>query len=225
MWSNNRGDSDYFEYCTGLRTSIVPSLCDYINIQNTRTGKIKLYLCKSTEISDYIDRSTDGWERPDNVFGTSYPFKALEEVSSIFVIPYQISTMRLFELATLGIPVIIPSTRLLEELKVIDSDFLHELSYIKRSVINELDEEEINPNLLTPQNISWWLYRADFYNAELMPNITIIDKLSELDSVNRDSKRRQIYDNVIKRNNELFKNRKNALEIFLDSVLLAKNTS
>jgi hypothetical protein len=58
---------------------------------------------------------------------------------------------------------------------------------------------------------SWWLDRADFYDQSLMPNVRVIDSLSELfeDANNVTFKELSL------RNEELIQNRSKLLSTFL----------
>jgi hypothetical protein len=115
--------------------------------------------------------------------GESYNWRQYLDVKEILYIPYNISTMSLFEFATAGIPVVVPSKDFLKQLSLNYSGILSELSYFQVGgfSVDRLTKDDPN-NYLSEEFQDWWLNRADFYNEELMPNIRVINDFSELNA-------------------------------------------
>ena len=149
--SNNKADQSYLQKETGIYSTHIPSLCNYTQV--TYTGNRKQYLLWSgnnLNISNIIHK---------HQLGFGYPWSLICEFKGIIHIPYEISTMSLFEHYTSCIPLIIPTKRLLKQI----SSCLQTLSaYGMKGNINE------------------WIENADFYDTENMPYITYFDSLQQL---------------------------------------------
>ena len=180
--SNNVGDADYLKHRTGIESEVVPSLCDYTDLHWMPGGTQKVIISRSPELEDYIERFTFGeWLGIKKVMGKNYSWNQYLQIKEVLYIPYNISTMTLFELATAGVPVSVPSIDFTKELSKSFSGVLSELSYFQ---LNELpviglDNEDPN-NYLSEKFKDWWLARADFYNSDLMPNVRVISGFNEL---------------------------------------------
>ena len=96
------------------------------------------------------------------------------------MIPHNARTMTLFELATAGIPVTVPSARLFHEWINAEIDVLPELSFFQVLSANTSTLPSDNPNKVNrPDFYQWWMSRADFFDQELMPNVRTVDSLAE----------------------------------------------
>ena len=149
--SNNKADQAYLQKETGIYSTHIPSLCNYTQV--TYTGKRKQYLQWSGQNLNI----TDTIHKQQLVFG--YPWSLICEFKGIIHIPYEISTMSLFEHYTSCIPLIIPTKRLLKE---------------KSSCLQTLSAYGTNGN------INEWIENADFYDTENMPYITYFDNIHQL---------------------------------------------
>jgi hypothetical protein len=149
--SNNKADQAYLQKETGIYSTHIPSLCNYTQV--TYTGKRKQYLQwtgKNLNITDTIHKQQ---------LGFGYPWSLICEFKGIIHIPYEISTMSLFEHYTSCIPLIIPTKRLLKKIS---------------SCLQTLSIYGMNGN------INEWIENADFYDTENMPYITYFDSLQQL---------------------------------------------
>lgn len=180
--ANNLGDLDYLKYFTGVTPRYLPSLCDYTSVQWQVEKNKKIVFSRDSTISAQVSFQTQSkWQTPREAFGKSYNWKKLSQVEEILVIPYNISTMTLFELATAGIPVSVPSPRFLEELRLNYDGVLTELSFFEILKCETDGLESTNPNKVNSSSIrKWWTDRADFYNQDLMPNVRVIDSFNDL---------------------------------------------
>lgn len=149
--SNNKGDQAYLQKETGIYSTHIPSLCNYTQV--TYTGKQKQYLQwngKKPNITNIIHKRD---------LGLGYPWSLICEFKAIIHIPYEISTMSLFEHYTSGIPLIIPTKRLLKK---------------KSRCLKTLSAYGMKGN------IDEWIEKADFYDTENMPYITYFDSKEHL---------------------------------------------
>lgn len=220
--ANNRADADYIEYFTGLTPSYVPSLCDYTRLRWDGSASRRLIQAtRSPSLASHINRITNGdWRDIRAELGKFYNWKELARGSVVCVIPYNISTMSLFELATMGVPVIVPSQSLMKELHSAHIGVLSDLSFIEMSGASTSGLRSDNPNNYNSEGyLDWWLERADFYNSKLMPNVIQINKLEELNDL--DTLLRSHIDNnymhrIEMRNQRLFAQREELLLEFVN---------
>jgi hypothetical protein len=208
--SNNLGDSDYLKYRTGIDSGVIPSLCEYTKLVWKPGGTQKIVISRSAELDDYIENLTGGeWRGIRKVMGGNYNWRQYLGVKEVLYIPYNISTMSLFEFATAGVPVAVPSRDFLKQLSKRFSGILSELSYFQIRDLPVSDLANHNPNnYLSKQFQDWWLERADFYNADLMPNIRLINDFAELKG-NRAFD--ESYLNLIIRRNSVIKEKRKKL--------------
>jgi hypothetical protein len=105
--SNNKADQAYLLAATGVSSAHIPSLCLY-------TGAS--YNPKRPEVVVFGDRSI----LPAHPLLVEKPkehtWRSLYEYKAIVHLPYEVSTMSLFEQVSAGIPVFLPTRRFLEEL-------------------------------------------------------------------------------------------------------------
>ena len=212
--SNNFGDADYLNYRTGIDSRIIPSLCDYTDFNWKPGGRQKVIISRSLELDEFIEKLTGGkWRGIRKVFGANYNWKQYVNVEEVLYIPYNISTMSLFELATAGIPVVVPSRDFLKELSTHYSGILSELSYFQvgELPVSKLSMDDPN-NYLSEQFQDWWLARADFYNKNLMPNVRVISDFTEL--MENRSLGDSYHDSIVLRNSVLQEKRRELIGSF-----------
>lgn len=77
--------------------------------------------------------------------------------------------MTLFELATAGVPVAVPSRSLFQSLRRRYKGVLDELTYaeVHRTLVSGREGSPVD--WAAGGYLDWWLDRADFYDKELMP--------------------------------------------------------
>lgn len=178
--ANNQGDRDYIKLRTGIAVPVVPSLCDYTGMKWKPRAGNRVVFCRSTSLVDELYRSSNGaWQSARKALGASYRWDDIARLQEVFVVPYNISTMTLFELATAGIPVSVPSPSLLMEWYGHEEGVLSELTF--NQILGVPTDRPGTP--CDPEwdgYARWWLDRADFYDSVLMPNVRLVDSLSEL---------------------------------------------
>lgn len=213
LYANNLGDADYINYFTGIKPRVIPSLCER-EIGNTKVNGQHLIIARDKKISDLINLSTQGIYQDISTLGTPYNWKDLKGCEEVLVFPQNISTMTLFELATAGVPVAIPSRRWITELLRNDFYLLNELSFHQVLGLDTTNMSSENPaNYNSPTFLDWWLDRSDFYNEKLMPNVRVVDSIEDL-LKNRTQKRQNLLELILKRNSELSRLRKNMIVDF-----------
>lgn len=187
LLANNVGDRDYLARRTGLTATVAPSLCDWLPPRRTERGAL-VALTRDARMTEDISRLTQG--RWSNLAAASprrvSNREALSRAAAVFINPYNNTLMTLFELATAGVPVIVPSAQLCQELRRQYGSTLSELSWyqVLGLPVDELADDDPN-NYASPTFADWWLARADFLDRDLMPNATRIDSLADLDSLAR----------------------------------------
>lgn len=217
--SNNSGDADYLKYRTGIESQVVPSFCDYTKFTWIPGGSQKVIVSRSPELDDFIERETGGeWLGIRKVMGDNYNWKQYRNIKEVLYIPYNISTMSLFELATAGVPVSVPSKEFLTALMKQYTGVLSELSYfqLRQLSVDGLDKNDPN-NYLSHDFYNWWLARADFYKTDLMPNVRVVSSFEELthrQSV-ADVQNTNYLSMIETRNNEYFKKRQKLIASFI----------
>ena len=94
-------------------------------------------------------------------FPRGYTYATLARAQAVVVFPVEISTMTLFELYSMCIPMLVPSKR-----------YLHQL------ISSSQCRNQSDYNKIKPHGINFWLDNADFYVT--MPYICYFDSLKEL---------------------------------------------
>jgi hypothetical protein len=177
--SNNVGDRDYLEFFSRIKSDHIPSLCDYIPRRSPK-NKDWIILSRNMDLSFEIASFGENLRSQYEKYPNGYTHKEFSKNFGVVYIPHNISTMRLFELATAGFPVRIPSDKLLMELVNLPG-VLSELSWIQvagKPCPNWLLNTPADPEW--PHFYSWWLERADWKLPQYFPNVSTFDCFSEL---------------------------------------------
>ena len=179
--ANNRGDRDYIKVHTGLEPVLAPSLCDYTGMRWRPGGDRRIIFTKSRRLAHDLERMSGGrWRSSTSHFPHGYQWRDIERAAEVFVVPYNVSTMTLFELATAGIPVAVPSRDLLVSwAQGGEHGALTELTFSQVAGQPPVRRDAIH-DPMHPDFFHWWLDRADFYDRALMPNVREVGSLQEL---------------------------------------------
>ncbi len=217
---NNLADLDYLSYYTGIEGNLQPSVCDYLPQVLTMKSGINLVAAKSQTLTREVQGLTNGkFVGLRETLGFNYPWSEVSRVNSIFLVPYNVSTMWLFELARLGIPVIVPSKTLMRSLRGSFDGVLSEISFYEMMKIDVSSFPDGDPNKYTsPLYLDWWLERADFYNSSLMPNVRVIESLEELNYVSNNLTTDKGENKLKDRNSKLYLSRQRNLAKFLEGL-------
>uniref|UniRef100_A0A6C0LIS4 Glycosyltransferase n=1 Tax=viral metagenome TaxID=1070528 RepID=A0A6C0LIS4_9ZZZZ len=169
--SNNKADQSYLLKETGIQSIHIPSLCNYTKV--LYTGKKNQFIQWSGEIinnENIVHKHS---------LGFGYSWSLICEFKAIIHVPYEISTMSLFEHYTSCIPLIIPTKRLLKETAYSLQTFS---AYGMKGDINE------------------WIENADFYDKENMPFITYYDNQEHLQLILQEIDCKQIHLKMVEHN-------------------------
>jgi len=179
--ANSIYDQKYCEYFLQRPCSYITSWCDYGQTYPKWTGASQEFLQFNDtkfpiSIPGVVNRAN--LRRP-------YKWSDLEKFRGIIHVPYNISTMSLYEQYTANTPLFLPSIDFLIQLKEFGA--LNQITWNKTFNLPSVKDD--SPNNFDNNNIlKRWLPYAEYYNQESMPFITYFDSLSQLiklkDSVN-----------------------------------------
>jgi hypothetical protein len=161
--ANNFYDANYFFHYTGIKPETIQSLCHYHEkFWKKSKNNLVLYSKMKVAIDGVDDLKSKG----------RYGWDEWYSHSGVYCIPYQVSTMSLFEFSAAGMPVIYPSIEeTLNLRRMFPNKVLSEISW--RSVSyeyfnNSYKEMEIfgnlpSPNDLKDESLKEWLKYSDCY--------------------------------------------------------------
>tara|TARA_B100000686_G_C16748360_1_gene950909 strand:+ start:734 stop:1801 length:1068 start_codon:yes stop_codon:yes gene_type:complete len=179
--ANNKYDKKYTELFTQRDWQHIPSLCEYTDAQYTGTGDHFLYSSKfkpQIRIANLIDK--------EQALSQGYTWQQLADYKGIVHIPYNVSTMSIFEQYTANIPLFFPSWGLLYELR---EKYTHHgvLSETSWNQIHRLSSNSVLfPGIKDPNNFNNnadmmdWARLSDFYDEDNMPYIQYFDSFEHL---------------------------------------------
>jgi len=199
--ANSEYDKRYFEFFVGRECELIPNICDYTNsIWNPKKNKFLYYSRLPLNLNNnfIVDKSSLG----------RYKWSDISEYNGIIMIPYNCSTMSIFEYYTSGIPLFVPSKNLMMDLyEKNNQHVLSEITWNKtfnlppKSII-ECDQEN-DPNAYDDINImSKWIQFSDFYNQDWMPHITYFDSFEHLNNILISVDLKSIHHSMMKFNSE-----------------------
>ena len=152
--SNNKADNDYFKLGNPIiNTHIIPSLCLYTTMQWNPAKTNNKFLLYSGELHN----------KPNNIINRSelgrFNWTTLMEYKGIIHLPYEASSMSIFEQISSEIPLFFPSKSFLNFLWG-ENRIKHQTNYWKHNNLN-------TPSYLdTTNNCNFWIERADYYDIE-----------------------------------------------------------
>ncbi len=200
MAGNNLYDAEYIRYFTGINTTVLPSTCAYTDVfyrsSDTRPeyiffpshGNSRFNQAFLDELNLSIKKSkTSIIVKPLRQLYEFYSYSDLVRHPAIIHLPYQVSTMSIFEQYTMNIPLFFPSIDLLTKWHL-QYDIVCERTWDKaltgkgkyRSTISGYDS---NSSIPDPNNeydylsVRYWLKYADFYQ---LPYITYFNSIDDL---------------------------------------------
>ena len=179
--SNNAGDRDYLTLLSGVESEYIPNLCGYA-VKHNPQGFPWVIHSRDTSVANLLASRINNAVTQESAFPNGFTHEEFSKFAGVILIPYNISTMRLFELTTAGFPVRIPSDRLLKEWVTLPG-VLSELSWSQvysAKCPNWLLGTPADPNW--EEFLDWWLARADWNNTFYFPNVTRFDSIEELNS-------------------------------------------
>lgn len=147
--SNNKADNAYFLLANSvIRTQLIPSLCQYTNMKWDSTKEYTKFLIYTGNIQDHPLTVTK------KSLGPRYSWQSLMNFKGIIHIPYESSTMSIFEQISSGIPLFFPTKEFL--MKLWNSGHPKQMNYWGKP-----------PDyLLETKAYGFWIERADYYDIE-----------------------------------------------------------
>lgn len=201
--SNNKADQNYINIGCGIQSLYIPSLCLYTN--EKYRGNINKLLIYNNE---QLFPDNKNFQKKSEL--NRYKWADIYNYKGIIHIPYEISTMSIFEQYSANIPLFFPSKKYLKQLLNTNTISMQTL-YSKKcpeSLINILSPKYFFEN---------WVEKADYYDTENMPYIQYFDNMDHLlhkintvdyDDISYKMKQHNKikYNNVKKSWNKLFNN-------------------
>ena len=162
--SNNLADKEYLKLGCNIDSIYIPSLCLYTNLTYKNLYRFLVY-----DLNNYIPRHNNFVNRYRI---RKYDFDDMRKYRAIIHIPYEASTMSIFEQYNMNIPLFFPSKTLLKEL--IKTNKIQFNSRYAKNIFPESLTSTLGTNW-----IDFWIDHADYYNDN-MPHITYFNNTVEL---------------------------------------------
>jgi hypothetical protein len=177
--ANSQYDKKYFEFFINRECGFIPNICDYTKTQwNPKLNKFLYYSRLNIHLDDnlIVNKNSLG----------KYSWEELSEYKGIITIPYNCSTMSLFEFYTSNIPIFCPSVEFMIELyNTNKSSVLSEITW--NQVFNKPPGSIIPCDINNDPNrydnleiMSNWIKLSDFYNEDSMPYIVYFDSFDDM---------------------------------------------
>jgi hypothetical protein len=197
---NNKGDKDYFRQFVSTiqphQELVVPSLCESplrLRLKPPATPKFLLWDPRQLllqpdksvfmrEIYVHLKKALGDAFESQAILMTnarSYlPEGYLDDYTAVIHIPYNVSTMSMFQHVRSNIPIWVPSKELLQKLWT-DPKEPNELSWTVFAPGTETTASPLD-QARDPRVIKRWIDTADFYNPEVLPLALPFDSLEDL---------------------------------------------
>ena len=174
--SNNLYDQLYIKTAINIDSTLIPSLCEYTNVKREENRNIYKLFCLYSSQKNPIQVINN--VRLININQIKpYTFETIAKFTATIHIPYEISTMSIFEHYTLNMPLLFPTKEFY--LKMYNNNELN--VYGSYSALFNFNS---NPQALDPLLKGNWFEKmiphADYYNEEYFPYITYFDSFEDL---------------------------------------------
>ena len=164
--SNNKADQNYINIGCDIQSLYIPSICLYTN--EKYTGNINKLLIYNNE---KIFPENNKFQKKSEL--NKYTWEDIYSYKGIIHIPYEISTMSIFEQYSANVPLFFPSKKYLKQLlndNIIGMQTLYS---------NQCPDKLVD--ILSPKNFfENWVEKADYYDTENMPYIQYFDSMDDL---------------------------------------------
>jgi hypothetical protein len=186
--ANNRADADYLANYTGLDPAYIPSACAYTGATYTGGRSTALISTLRQEFGNEVAGELKQEALPlREALGTTYSWESLYDCRALVLIPYNVSTMALFEAYTACMPIYVPARDFLKQLfATYPDEVLCHLSFsqVMGKPAAAPPEGAIDLNQVSdPSVVDWYLDRADFYSEEWMPQVRKFESWAHLDEL------------------------------------------
>ena len=192
--SNNKADQRFLELGTNIKSCHIPSLCLYTNAKyNPIHKKIVVMGTKRKDLLPVIDNVV----YKDDLKGR-YSWDELYSYKAIILMPYEASTMSLFEYYSANVPIFTPSLQFLKSL-IMKGKYPCIGSRYFQFQHPQCFNEALNgyPGM---SFLDFWLDKADFHDNENMPHIIYFDSFEELKNLILNTDYRFVSGNMMKYN-------------------------
>jgi len=197
--ANSIYEKKYSEYFLKRDFHYIPNICEYTKNNWQPKNDMYLYFSKfqlKTNSSNLYDKRLLG----------RYNWSTLAKFKGIVNIPYNCSTMSIFEHYTANIPMFFPTPQFLLELyqQYPKDGILSEISW--NQVLNlppgsYISADKDDPNLYNNIDvIKKWIMHSDFYNTETLPHIQYFGSFDEMEHILNVSDVQSISANMRKQN-------------------------
>jgi len=173
--SNNKADCKYLKMGTGIQSIHIPSLCLYTNQKyNPKNNNIIIYNNNGINIPH-----KDNLKNKHDCLGYNYKWESLYEYKGIVHMPYEISTMSIFEQYSANIPLFFPSKHFLKSL-ISNNNYYFQSRYNK--IWNQNCNYHNNLEIAFNDNtwIDFWIDKADYYDEDNFKHIIYFNNFDEL---------------------------------------------
>lgn len=181
--ANNKYDVEYCRIMSGLIPKHIPSLCEYFPKRPENSGSRFMLYEKGNTLSNVIPEIVDH----ANALRSHHKWEDLHDFKAIVHLPYQVSTMSVFEQYTANIPMIFPKPGYLADMFFNSHNVLQQVSTFQLSRAKPHHsiipfQGELDPNNHTSREVveKLWLKNADFYDSDWMPYISYFESIDQL---------------------------------------------
>jgi hypothetical protein len=173
---NNKGDQWYSNYFTGIRSTWIPSLCEYTNAKYD--GQREQYVVHQ--------RSYVPEEARYNCINlpSRYDWIDMYKNKAFIHVPYHNGSMSIFEHYTANIPMFFPSKTFAEELDRKGLMF-QDLTSCRIYGLPEPADPNNPLSLRNPEILRKWIDTTDFYDPDNMPFVIYFDSWAHLNHLLR----------------------------------------
>ena len=213
--SNNKADAKYLKYGTGIDSVIIPSLCLYTNsVYSPKNDKFIINNNFNIFENKYIINK-------NNCLKEKYTWDELYSYKGIIHIPYEISTMSIFEQYSANIPLFFPSKKYLHEL--IKNGHTLKSRYNKHTDNNNY-HDNLNECLNDNSWLNFWINNADYYDENNMKYIIYFDNNTHLIDLIKNTNTNILSEKMKEHNTIRKKDVYNSWKNIFDKVFFQENT-
>jgi len=197
--SNSEYDKKYFEFFVQRECKLIPNICEYTGANWNPIIDKFLY---SSRLPIKFDNSIV----VDKSSLYKYKWQDIANYKGIIIIPYNCSTMSIFEYYTSNIPIFCPSKDFMKQLHKKHQNFvLTELTWNKTFGLPSgsiIDCDRTNdPNDYNNFDImNNWIDFSDFYNHDWMPHIVYFHSFDDLISKMKNTDLKEVSMNMFEFN-------------------------
>lgn len=206
--ANNEYDAEYIKYFTSLSSvPVIRSVCGYI-VDRYDPLRSEVLLAPARGINPNLSSRILAAASSHNVtiqrirdlYGNHYEYRQLASHAAAVLLPYQVSFMLFFELYQMGVPMYVPSPKLLVEWHI-EFNMLHERTWnsvfrspssssvLPRHIFSHCSRFSDPNDDINASAILEWITLADFYT---FPNVSQFDSAEHLLSLLQGNDHRQI---------------------------------